>query len=146
MATPEPTTTAARDTRLLRLVAWLVPAPYGEAIAGDLAETWSASASTAHGREALDAVLQCWMALGARTLARHRVPLAVAAGFGAVTHLTAWAFWRSILDHVPLRADHPPHLAWLLITSIVAAAIAALGWHLGHALRTREGTSPESLA
>ena len=39
MATPEPAITSARDAWLLRLVAWLVPAPFGDAIAGALKST-----------------------------------------------------------------------------------------------------------
>lgn len=141
----EPAPLTRGDARLLAAVTWLVPAPYGDAIAGDLAETWAAGESDAHASDAIDAVGQCWGALGARVVTRHRAPLAVGAVFGACTHLGAWALWRAILAHVPLRADHPPHLAWMLGTSIVAAAIAALGWQLGSAMRARTAP-PESLA
>ena len=143
---PLPPGLSSRDARLLRVLVWLVSAPYGEAIAGDLAEIWSAGASQQHGREVLDAVLRSWGALGARVVVRHRVPMAVGATLGLLAHLAAWALWNTILAHVPLRADHPPHLAWMLVTSLIAVASAALGWHLGSASRSRHESPPESLA
>lgn len=142
----EPMRTSRLDARLLAVVAWLVPAPYGDAIAGDLAETWSAGASRTHARDAVDAVCGCWGALASRTIRRHPAPLAAGASFGLVSHLAAWAAWRTILSHVPLRADHPPHLAWMVVTSAIAAAVAALGWHLVRALRHTAPETPHSLA
>ncbi len=143
---PLPPGLSATDARLLRVLVRLVSAPYGEAIAGDLVEIWSAGASQHHWRDALDALLRCWGALGVRVVTRHRAPIAVGATFGLFAHLAAWSLWRTILAHVPLRADHPPHLTWMLASSVIAAAIATLGWHLGSASRSQQGSTPEPLA
>ncbi len=137
-----PVPLSRRDERLLAAVAWLVPAPYGESIAGDLAETWTEGASATHARDAFDAVRRCWGALASRVCTRHRAPLAAGAALGLTAHLVAWAAWRTVLAHVPLRADHPPHLAWVVVTSGIAAAAAAFGWHLVCSVRASTPAQP----
>lgn len=136
------------DATLLRLVERALPAPIGEAVAGDLGELWTAAPTPAWRRvaQALDVIVRTRAAALGCVLRRDRVPLAAGATRGALLHLAAWALWRTVLDLVPLRADHPPSLAWLALSAALAAAGALAGTHLVRAIRRAAHPDPDSFA
>jgi len=57
-----------------------------------------------------------------------RVSLAVAgaAATAAATQTSEQAAWRQLLSHVPLRADHAPPLAWIVMSVVLQCIVAGL--------------------